>query len=85
MDDALKRKKRHLGWAVAAVFIVAMVMGSGPGLYLVNPDLADPEARFTVLGLPTIYAWGLLWYAVQLAAVLLAYFKVWTGGDEADG
>ena len=40
-----------------------------------------------MLGLPTIYAWGLLWYAVQLAAVLTAYFKVWTAtpaGEKQD-
>lgn len=79
--------RRRLGAALAVVFLVAMVMGSGPGLYLVNPDPADPQARFTLLGLPTIYAWGLLWYAVQLAAVLTAYFKVWTAtpaGEKQD-
>ena len=77
--------KRRLALVLAAVFLVAMVMGSGPGLYLVNPDPADPQARFTVLGLPTIYAWGLLWYGVQLTAVLTAYFRLWTGAGEGDG
>lgn len=77
--------KGRLAIVLAAVFLVAMVMGSGPGLYLVNPDPSDPQARFTVLGLPTIYAWGLLWYGVQLMAVLTAYFKLWTGVGEGDG
>lgn len=77
--------KRRLGWAVAAVFVVAMVMGSGPGLRLVNPDAADPQAVFTLWGLPKIYAWGLLWYAVQLAAILTAYFKLWSQEEVEDG
>lgn len=65
------------------LFIMAMIMGSGPGLYLVNPDLTDANASFTTLGLPTIYVWGLLWYAVQLGVILRAYSRYWKGeGDE---
>ena len=59
------------------VFVAAIVMGSGPGLRLINPDPADPNAVFTVLGLPKIYAWGLLWYGVQLVVILTAYFRIW--------
>jgi hypothetical protein len=54
-----------------------MVMGSGPGLRLVNPDPGDAATAFTLWGLPKLYAWGLLWYGAQLAVILVAYFKLW--------
>jgi hypothetical protein len=65
------------------LFFLAMVMGSGPGLYLINPNPSDPQASFTFAGLPTIYAWGLLWYAVQLGVILRAYNKYWKRSDNA--
>ncbi len=52
-------------------------MGSGPGIRLINPDPTDPQAVFTIWGLPKIYVWGLLWYVVQLGAILIAYLKLW--------
>ena len=68
---------------LALFFLLAMVMGSGPGLYLINPDPGDPNATFTLGGLPVIYLWGLLWYAVQLGVILRAYTTHWQGGDDA--
>ncbi len=65
------------------LFVLAMIMGSGPGLYLINPDIDAPNASFTTFGLPTIYVWGLWWYAVQLGVILRAYFCHWHGGDDA--
>ena len=65
------------------LFVLAMIMGSGPGLYLINPDPSATDASFTTFGLPTIYVWGLLWYAVQLGVILRAYSRYWKGeGDE---
>ena len=72
---------RKLSILLTAIFLVSMFMGSGPGLHLINPDPTDPNAVFTFLGLPKIYAWGLLWYAVQLTVILIAYFKIWTADD----
>ena len=54
-----------------------MLMGSGPGIRLFNPDISDPHAVFTIFGMPKIYVWGLFWYVIQLAALLVAYFKIW--------
>ncbi|MDA0334599.1 MAG: hypothetical protein O2782_05495 [bacterium] len=64
------------------LFLLAIVMGAGPGIHLVNPDAADPAATFTTFGLPTIYVWGLLWYVVQLGVILVAYFRFWTTKDD---
>ena len=66
---------------LSALFAVAVFMGAGPGLRLINPDAADPAATFTTLGLPTVYVWGLFWYAVQLAVIVLAYRHHWRRED----
>ena len=60
-----------------ALFLLAITLGAGPGIHLVNPDPADPGASFTTFGLPTIYVWGLLWYVVQFSVILVAYFRYW--------
>ena len=65
--------KRRTGWILAIAFIVALLMGPGPGMLLVNRPTA-------ICGIPALYAWGLLWYAVEVVIVVLAYFLVW--GDE---
>lgn len=70
--------RRGLSWILGIAFAFALVMGAGPGTLLVNKPT-------TVLGLPMIYAWGLLWYLVQMVIVLLAYFLIWSKNvDESD-
>ncbi|MGA1196388.1 MAG: hypothetical protein ACO36I_07800 [Candidatus Latescibacterota bacterium] len=69
--------RKTLSIMLVGIFFTAVTMGSGPGIRLINPDPADPQAVFTIFGLPKIYVWGLLWYVVQLGAILIAYFKLW--------
>lgn len=67
---------RHsLGWALALLFALAMIMGAGPGMELIN----KPEPLF---GLPALYVWGLAWYGVQVFVVVAAFLFVWR--DEED-
>ncbi|MEQ8790333.1 MAG: hypothetical protein RIC55_28825 [Pirellulaceae bacterium] len=68
--------RKTLGWILAAVFALAMIMGPGPGMYLVNTPTP-------VLGIPAIYAWGLLWYVVEVGVVVVAYFFVWPRDDDS--
>ena len=76
---------RPLSILLTGLFLLAMFMGSGPGLHLINPDPNDVNAAFTTWGLPTIYLWGLCWYAVQITVILVAYFKLWNeSGEDAD-
>ena len=77
-------KRRRLAVALGAIFLVAVVMGTGPGIYLVNPDPADPNAAFTFLGLPILYVWAVFWFFVQAAVVLVAYFTLWDGREHPD-
>ncbi len=72
MSDQSSRRK--LGVAVTIVFVVALIMGPGPGVMLVQ------ETSF--MGFPAVYAWGLFWYAVEVIAVVVAFFFVWK--DEPD-
>ena len=65
------------------LFLLAVFMGAGPGLRLINPDPHDPDAAFTVAGLPVIYVWGLLWYAVQFGVILYAYRHFWRSDNDA--
>ena len=68
---------RRLTIVLLVTFTVALLLGPGPGHLLINPDPADPEARRFVFGLPILYAWALLWFAVQAACIVVAYFTLW--------
>ena len=74
-----RKTVRPLSILLTGLFLLAMFMGSGPGLRLINPDPNVVYAAFTTWGLPTIYLWGLCWYAVQITVILVAYFKLWDG------
>lgn len=78
MQDNKVRGISKTAKILTVMFAVAMFMGAGPGLRLVNPDPADTEAVFTFLGLPIIYAWAILWYLVMAILILTAYFKIWS-------
>ena len=79
--DAQKKKRLSIGLTLAMVF--AMIMGPGPGLRLVNPDITAPAAPYIVFGIPVIYAWGIFWFVVQLVIVVTAYRTVWVDEDES--
>ena len=81
MSAAEKEKRKKLGMILSVIFLFAMVMGPGPGVLLINPDPADPNAVFTFMGVPKVYAWGVLWYSIQLIIVGLLYTKVWVSGE----
>ncbi|MFT5525830.1 MAG: hypothetical protein ACI9G1_006063 [Pirellulaceae bacterium] len=66
----MESRRKRLGWILAIAFVIAILMGPGPGMLLVN----RPTAHF---GLPDLYVWGLFWYVVEVGIVVLAYFFVW--------
>ncbi|MEX0701663.1 MAG: hypothetical protein WD069_06155 [Planctomycetales bacterium] len=72
---ARRRRRRVLGWVLAALFVTALVMGPGPGVLLVN----EPRS---FLNFPLVYMWGLLWYAVEVLVVIAAYLFVWRDGED---
>lgn len=74
--------RKRLTIVLSAIFALAIVMGAGPGMYLVNPDSDDPDATFTFLSMPIIYAWIAFWFLVQAGVVVVAYYGLW---DTASG
>ena len=65
-----KKSKSRLGRVLTVVFVLALLMGPGPGLMLAN----RPS---TVFGIPWLYFWGLLWYVVEVVVVVVAFCCVW--------
>ena len=84
MNRSSSAQRRRLAIVLSAVFVMAIVMGAGPGMYLVNPDADSPDATFTVLGMPVLYAWVVFWFLVQAGVVLVAYFRVWDRSANGD-
>ena len=79
--EAPKKKRLALVLSIAMVFV--MLMGPGPGLRLVNPDIENTSASFTVAGIPVIYVWGLFWFVIQVTIILTAYYTVWNEEEQA--
>ena len=69
-----KPTKSRLKWVLGGVFIFALIMGPGPGIYLVNGYAAKGG---TILGMPALYFWAVLWFLVEAAVVLTAYLTIW--------
>ncbi len=73
---------RRLGLVLFLVFALAMVMGPGPGLRMVNPEPTAARDSLLFLGLPMIYAWGLFWYGVQAVVVVTACLTIWKSRED---
>jgi hypothetical protein len=72
--DTSDKKRNCLSRILFSVFLFALIMGPGPGLYLINGYAARGG---TVLGLPALYFWAVLWFVVETAVVLVAYRTIW--------
>ena len=66
------------------LFALALIMGAGPGVYLINPRPDATEAP-TFLGMPAVYAWAVTWFLVQASLVLWASQTIWKSDDEKEG
>ena len=75
-------RQRRFGLVLFVVFALAMVMGPGPGLRLINPEPTVARESLLILGVPVVYAWGLLWYGVQAAVVVSACLTIWKPSED---
>lgn len=82
MEDS---KKKRLAVYLSVAMVFTMLMGPGPGLRLINPDIDSASPSFTVVGIPIIYVWGLFWFVIQVAITIVAYYTVWNEQDEVTG
>ena len=84
MTDTSESGDRRLSISLALLFIFAMIMGPGPGVYLVNPGADHQGPAPTLLGLPIVYAWAVIWFGVQAAVLVTAYFTLWSRSEEEE-
>ena len=84
MSDRRETGNKSLPIVLTLVFILAMVMGPGPGVYLINPGPEHEGPAPTLIGLPIVYAWAVLWFGVQAVVLVTAYFTVWSGEEEEE-
>ncbi len=84
MSEATTNNDRKLAKILAVIFVVALVMGPGPGIRLIDPGPDHSGPTPTFLGLPAIYAWGLFWFLVEAAVVITAYRTIWRSEAEDD-
>lgn len=63
-------------WAqtLFGLFLFAVFMGPGPGIYLVNPHRGAPT---TLLNVPIVYLWAVGWFVVMAGVILTAYHVLW--------
>ena len=73
-DDPKAKRSPKLAWTLSALFLFALIMGPGPGLYLINDYAANGG---TLLGAPALYAWVVFWFAVEATIVVTAYRTIW--------
>ena len=78
MNSSSSRQERRIRTVLVIAFVIAMLMGVGPGVYLVN-------RAETILGLPLLYVWALFWYAVHIVIVITAYLFLWRDDSSATG
>ncbi len=84
MSDRSETGNKGLSIILTLVFILAMVMGPGPGVYLINPGPEHEGPAPTLIGLPRVYAWAVLWFGVQAVVLVTAYFTVWADQEEEE-
>ena len=82
MFDTSETGNKRLSSILALVFVFAMIMGPGPGVYLVNPGPNHDGPAPTLLGLPIVYAWAVLWCGVQAAVLVTAYLTIWSRDEQ---
>lgn len=62
------------GLLLTSLFLTALVMGPGPGAMLID---GSPEKPALWLGVPALYLWALLWFAVMAGCVVTAALTLW--------
>jgi len=73
-DHSESQRKSKLAKILSALFLFALIMGPGPGLYLIN---GYAESGGAVFGVPALYAWCVFWFAVEAAVVIIASKTLW--------
>ena len=71
-------KRGKLATVLIVIFLIALVMGPGPGSLLINPHGSEPMFWF---GMPALYVWAVFWFLVQASTIFIAATLIWKKED----
>ena len=66
------------GPLLTVIFLVALVLGPGPGATLIDGTTEPPNIWF---GIPALYLWVVFWFLVMAAYIVTAALTVWKDAD----
>ena len=78
MSEAPQKSNRPLVRTLTVFFLMALILGPGPGSTLIDGTAEDPNFLF---GVPALYAWVVFWYVVMAGCVVVAARKLWRDED----
>lgn len=78
MDNEPTERRSPLAWVLGVLFLLALVMGPGPGAALVDGTPQDPNF---IAGVPVLYVWLVFWFGVMAGCVLVAARFLWKEED----
>jgi len=64
----------RFGIILTLLFLLALVMGPGPGAMLIDGTAERPTFWW---GIPALYLWALGWFAVMAGCVVTAALTLW--------
>jgi len=72
-DEILRR-----GWLLTVVFLIALVLGPGPGTAMIDGTRESPNIWF---GIPALYLWVVFCFLVMVTCILTAALTLWKDTD----
>ena len=63
-----------LGRILTIIFLLALLLGPGPGSMLIDGSADEPAIWF---GIPALYIWALIWFVVMSTCVVTAALTLW--------
>lgn len=66
------------GHILSAIFVLALIMGAGPGATWIDGTPDQPNFWF---GIPALYVWLVIWFLVMAACIITAAFTLWRDED----
>lgn len=64
----------RLGLILTMLFLLALVMGPGPGAMWIDGSVERPTLWW---GIPALYLWALGWFVVMAGCVVTAALTLW--------
>ncbi|MDE0838638.1 MAG: hypothetical protein OSB41_06235 [Kiritimatiellae bacterium] len=78
MSEAPPNPTRPIGKVIAVVFLVALILGPGPGARLFDGTADQPNF---LMGVPVLYVWVVFWFLVMAGCVVVAARTMWKDED----